>query len=85
MRRMAITVVEMIKEESERRMALAIGDRQSHKAKDERRTSERWLLLSRLANCRTDKHAEIEEEWGRSYLALDKARHGGIYMQTETT
>jgi len=85
MRRMAITAVVMMKEESKRRMALAIGDRQSCKAKDERRTLERRLLLSRLANRCTDKHAEIEEEWGRSYLALDKARHGGIYMQTEMT
>jgi len=84
-RRMAITAVVTMKEESERRMALVIGDRQSRKAKDERRTSERRLLLSRLANRRTDKHAEIEEEWGRSYLALDKARRGGIYTQTETT
>ena len=73
---MAITAVVTMKEESERRMALAIGDRQSRKAKDERRTSERRLLLSRLA---------IEEEWGRSYLAFDKARRGGIYTQTETT
>jgi len=74
-----------MKEESERRMVLAIGDRQSCKAKDKRRTSERRLLLSRLANRQTDKHAEIEEEWGHSYLALDKARRGGIYTQTEMT
>jgi len=50
------------------------------------RRSERWLLLSRLTGIRhqTKGHTRERREWGRSCLALDKARCGGIYMQTET-
>jgi len=51
------------------------------------RRSERQLLLSRLTGVgrQTKGHTREERrEWGRSCLALDKARRGGIYMQTKT-
>ena len=51
------------------------------------RRSEGRLLLSRLTGVgrRTEDHTgEERKEWGRSCLALDEARRGGIYTQSKT-
>jgi len=50
------------------------------------RRSERWLLLSRLTGVgrQIKGHTRERREWGHSCLALDEARCGGIYTQTET-
>jgi len=57
-------------------------------ANTERRRSERWLQHSRLARSsvsRTKAHKRSEKrKWDRGCLALDEARRGGIYTQSET-
>ena len=62
------------------------GGEDDNKDDTSTRRSERWLLLSRLTGVgrQTKGHTREERrEWGCSCLALDKARHGGIYTQTK--